>query len=105
MTDHIVSATDLIHALWRSAPLGTIWTTPTRTTHWYKVSGIDDQATPIDRLAGDIERLGNRADGAVYFGVHPCTSIPTTSADGKPAKASAVRSRVEYIHHLSLIHI
>lgn len=104
MTDRIVTATDLIHALWRSAPLGTIWTTPSRTTHWFKISGIDDHAAPIDRLAGHIERLGARADGAVYFGVHPCTSIPTTSSDGKPAKASAVRSRVEYIHHIAALY-
>ncbi len=40
----------------------------------------------------------------VYFGVNPCTAIPTTNAAGKPAKPENVRGRVEYIAALNCLY-
>ena len=33
----------------------------------------------------------------LYFGVHPCSTIPPTNADGKPCPPRHVRSQAEYI--------
>jgi hypothetical protein len=40
----------------------------------------------------------------VYFGVNPCSAIPTTNAAGKPAKPENVRGRVEYIAALNCLY-
>ncbi len=40
----------------------------------------------------------------VYFGVNPCSAIPTTNAAGKPAKPENVRGRVENIAALNCLY-
>ena len=40
----------------------------------------------------------------VYFGVNPCSAIPTTNAHGKPAKPENVRGRVENIAALNCLY-
>jgi hypothetical protein len=61
---------------------------PTRTT-WY------DTNAPAPALP---------TGTSVYFGVNPCTAIPPTNAEGKPAPASAIRSQVDYIAALNCLY-
>jgi hypothetical protein len=61
---------------------------PTRTT-WY------DTNAPAPALP---------TGTSVYFGVNPCTAIPSTNAQGKPAPASAIRSQVDAIAALNCLY-
>lgn len=39
-----------------------------------------------------------------YFGVNPCSAIPSTDSDGKPVSPSYVRSRNEYIEAINCVY-
>ncbi len=53
-----------------------------KTSRWYQVG---QPAEPFNTQHNN------------YFGVHPCSTIPPTNAQGKPAPPVAVRSQVDYI--------
>jgi len=71
----------LAHLHRPSGGYGHYWRKAGKFTTWW--NGDGPPAPPVDR--------------DLYFGVHPCTAIPQTNADGKPADPARVRSQIAYI--------
>lgn len=61
-----------------------------RRSHWWK--------------AGDPAPIPRPENGDVYFGVHPCDSIPETNASGNETEEQYVRSQVERLEFASCLY-
>ena len=76
-------AQQLYDHLWRAGAYAYWWTVPGRRSYWFR--------------PGELREAPAGEGINVYFGVHPCTKIPPTNADGEPRKAAYVRSQIAYI--------
>lgn len=85
--------------LWRGGAWANYWTPDTGRYFTNKRTGKQEEGSetfwfPADRLP---PVPASWADRNVYFGVHPCTAVPSTYTNGKPAKPAWVRSRLDHI--------
>jgi putative DNA primase/helicase len=71
----------LLAHLHRPGGYGHFWRKAGKLTTWWNGEGLPALPTTRD----------------LYFGVHPCTAIPPTNADGKPQPPERVRAQLPYI--------
>jgi len=72
----------LLDFLHRGGQYAYIWTLHDKKSAWYRIG----ESHPLPQGGSD-----------VYFGVHPCTQIPSTNSTGKPAATGMVRAQLPYI--------
>jgi hypothetical protein len=76
--------------LHRAGNYNYLWTSKgdEKRTHWYEPGRIG----PVPNSQHN-----------VYFNVNPCSSIPTTTKDGKPVRPEYVRSRTEHVAAINCV--
>lgn len=96
---HIADFREVMAHLWRGGAWANYWTQDTGRFYTSKRSGKQVEAHetfwfPVGRFPALPASWEGRN---CYFGVHPCTAIPKTYSDGRPARPDSVRSRLDHI--------
>lgn len=96
---HITDFREVMAHLWRGGAWANYWTPDTGRFYTSKRTGKQVEAHetfwfPVGRFPA---LPASWAERNCYFGVHPCTAIPKTYSDGKPARPDSVRSRLDHI--------
>lgn len=100
MTQHaITDFREVMAHLWRGGKWANYWTPDTGRFYTSKRTGKQVEAHetfwfPIGRFPSV---PASWAERNCYFGVHPCTAIPATYTNGKPARPHSVRSRLDHV--------
>ena len=93
----------LVAHLWRGSPWGYLWTPDGEERDDKDGKPYRPKLTRWQPAKRPIIVPASWADKNVYFCVNPCSAIPTTFDNGKPAKPHQVRGRMPHVGSLNCL--